>query len=85
MATLSGYVDTVSVSAATDWLCWPLLCCAVLCRVILLSSYLQIELARLEMKDKSFPCAIEVLEGALDMAKDKFGDETAEACEYLVW
>lgn len=41
----------------------------------------QIELARLEMKDKQFERAVEVLEGALDMAKQKFGDETAEACE----
>lgn len=44
--------------------------------------WLQIELARLEMKDKSFPRAVEVLEGALDLAKTKFGEETAEACEY---
>jgi tetratricopeptide (TPR) repeat protein len=41
----------------------------------------QIELARLEMKDKQFDRAIEVLDGALDMAKQKFGEETAEACE----
>jgi hypothetical protein len=34
------------------------------------------------MKDKSFPRAVEVLEGALDLAKTKFGEETAEACEY---
>lgn len=44
---------------------------------------LQIELARLEMKDKSFERAVEVLDGALDMAKNKFGDETAEASSVL--
>jgi hypothetical protein len=48
---------------------------------VLCCTLVQIELARLEMKDKSFPRAIEVLEGALDIATTKFGRETAEACE----
>eukprot|EP00775_Hariotina_reticulata_P005761 gene5761-6001_t len=43
----------------------------------------QIELARLEMKDKHFERAVEVLEGALDMAKQKFGDQTAEASSVM--
>jgi hypothetical protein len=41
----------------------------------------QIELARLEMKEKDFTRAVEVLEGALATARAKFGEETAEACE----
>lgn len=56
-------------------LCSIMLCCAVLPT--------QIELARLEMKDKDFTRAVEVLDAALDMAKDKFGDNTAEACRCL--
>lgn len=55
--------------------------CCVLCPAVLCCTLVQIELARLEMKDKSFPRAIEVLEGALDIATTKFGRETAEACE----
>lgn len=35
------------------------------------------------MKDKDFTRAVEVLDAALDMAKDKFGDNTAEACRCL--
>jgi hypothetical protein len=43
---------------------------------------LQIELARLEMKGKSFDRAVEVLQGAHSLAVDKFGEDTPEACEY---
>lgn len=62
-------------------LCWQTFALTMLCCVMLCYAVPQIELARLEMKDKSFPRAIEVLEAALDMATTKFGQETAEACE----